>query len=326
MGKNSWNTQERALSFSLTDVHTVVTPAGTKMSMAMHILQSQRTDAISAAGSLSGNFFFSFSGLGGVDLAMTNEEGVATMTSGQGRCPTTTTMRPHTHGRGKGRGEPSSTPRERRPWHTSHARPARRRVAAGSPCTLHRESTGTIDPTRWTHSEPSLDGLLSASRHTKPCFFCLAAHNTATPGAPYGIAHTRARSCKKTPTTHTPLRNAASLTLRELVVPLKLATLNKAITQKNTTPHSYILKANASSKPATSCSHDVQRRPANSAGEVDFSLLADHSRSLIQGSTLASRWTGRAGPGAALTRTREQVGGLFSLDSSPRRTRILTAT
>lgn len=203
---------------------------------------------------------------------MTNEEGVAAMTSGQGRWPTTTTMRPHTHGRGKGRGEPSSTPRDRRPWHTSHARPARRRVAAGSLCTLHRESTGTIDPTRWTHSEPSLDGLLSASRHTKPCFFCLAAHNTATPGAPYGIAHTRARSCKKTPTTHTPLRNAASLTLRELVVPLKLATLNKAITQKNTTPHSYILKGNASSKPATSCSHDVQRRPANSAGEVDFSL------------------------------------------------------
>lgn len=58
MGKNSWNTRERALSFSLTDVHTVVTPAGTKMSMAMHILRSQRTDAISAAGRLSGNFFF----------------------------------------------------------------------------------------------------------------------------------------------------------------------------------------------------------------------------------------------------------------------------
>lgn len=28
-----------------------------------------------------------------------------------------------------------------------------------------------------------------------------------------GIAHTRARSCKKTPTTHTPLRNATWLTL-----------------------------------------------------------------------------------------------------------------
>lgn len=178
------------------------------MSMAMHILQSQRTDAISAT--------FFFSRLGGVDLAMTNEEGVAAMTR-----TLADDDNEAAHSRqGKGRGEPSSTPRERRPWYTSHAWPARRRVTAGSPCTLHRESTGTIDPTRWTHSEPSLDGLLSASRHTKPCFFCLAAHNTATPGAAYGIAHTRARSCKKTPTTHTPLRNAASLTLRELVVPL----------------------------------------------------------------------------------------------------------
>lgn len=109
---------------------------------------------------------------------MTNEEGVAAMTSGQGRWPTMTTMRPRTHGRGKGRGEPSSTPRERRPWHTSHARPARRRVAAGSPCTLHRESTGTIDPTRWTHSEPSLDGLLSASRATRSLAFSASRHTT----------------------------------------------------------------------------------------------------------------------------------------------------
>lgn len=91
-GQKQLNERERALSFSLTDVHTVVTSAGWKMSMAMHILQSQRTDAISAAGSLSGNI----SRLGGVDLAMTNEEGVAAMTSGQGR-------RPHTHGRGSTR-------------------------------------------------------------------------------------------------------------------------------------------------------------------------------------------------------------------------------